>query len=140
MSGSSTGGSSAQSGVYGTLGTPSVGNMPGGRDGAVGWTDKNGNLWLFGGYGYDANGNFRVSERPLGVQSFYDRMDLDGRKQLIGLRGFVLCHVGNVRHFGYACRRKYARRTQAATWTDSGGNFWLLGGFVDPVNGDNWRI
>jgi hypothetical protein len=36
-------------GVYGTLGTPSTANVPGARDGAVGWTDKSGNLWLFGG-------------------------------------------------------------------------------------------
>ena len=36
-------------GVYGTLGVPSPSNVPGSRDGAVGWTDQSGNLWLFGG-------------------------------------------------------------------------------------------
>jgi len=36
-------------GVYGTLGTPSSTNVPGGRVGAVSWTDNTGNLWLFGG-------------------------------------------------------------------------------------------
>jgi hypothetical protein len=36
-------------GVYGTLGTPAAANYPGGRTGAVGWADKSGNLWLFGG-------------------------------------------------------------------------------------------
>jgi hypothetical protein len=39
----------AQPGVYGTLGTPAAGNTPGGRNYALGWTDSNGNLWLFGG-------------------------------------------------------------------------------------------
>jgi N-acetylneuraminic acid mutarotase len=47
-----------QPGVYGTLGSPAAGNTPGGRDSAATWTDKNGNFWLFGGEGADANGNF----------------------------------------------------------------------------------
>lgn len=46
-----------QPGVYGTLGTSAVGNIPGGRAGAVSWTDGSGNLWLFGGQGYDSVGN-----------------------------------------------------------------------------------
>ena len=36
-------------GVYGNLGTASPANVPGEREGAVGWVDKSGNLWLFGG-------------------------------------------------------------------------------------------
>lgn len=35
---------------YGTLGTPSDITYPGARKAAVGWTDKSGNLWLFGGW------------------------------------------------------------------------------------------
>jgi hypothetical protein len=46
MGGSST---ANQPGVYGTLGTPSAGNIPGGRSGASTWIDKNGNFWLYGG-------------------------------------------------------------------------------------------
>jgi N-acetylneuraminic acid mutarotase len=48
---------SGQSGVYGTLGTPAPGNIPGGRELGVSWTDPNGDLWLFGGWGYDSDGN-----------------------------------------------------------------------------------
>lgn len=44
------------SGVYGTLGSASTTNVPGGRDGAVSWRDASGNLWLFGGIGYDSTG------------------------------------------------------------------------------------
>ena len=40
-----------QPGVYGTLGTPAAGNVPGGRWDASSWTDSSGNLWLFGGDG-----------------------------------------------------------------------------------------
>ena len=39
--------------VYGTQGTASASNTPGGRDSAVGWADSSGNLWLFGGFDYD---------------------------------------------------------------------------------------
>ena len=44
----------SQPGIYGTLGTPAAGNVPGGRLNAVTWIDAQGNLWLFGGYGMDS--------------------------------------------------------------------------------------
>ena len=57
MSGSSTvGRSGGESGVYGTLGTPASANSPGGRFGPVSWIDGSGNLWFFGGQGYDSTG------------------------------------------------------------------------------------
>ena len=45
-------------GVYGTKGSPAAGNLPGGRNGGATWTDASGDLWLFGGIGVDASGNF----------------------------------------------------------------------------------
>lgn len=39
------------SGVYGSIGTPGIGNTPGARYGGFAWTDNRDNLWLFGGYG-----------------------------------------------------------------------------------------
>jgi len=45
-----------QPGVYGTLGTLSSTNIPGGREYAVSWIDASGNLWLFGGDGFDSTG------------------------------------------------------------------------------------
>ena len=44
------------SGVYGTQGTPAAGNVPGARQAASSWIDSSGNLWLYGGIGYDAAG------------------------------------------------------------------------------------
>jgi N-acetylneuraminic acid mutarotase len=44
-------------GVYGTQGIPAPGNMPGSRFAALTWSDRIGDLWLFGGNGLDANGN-----------------------------------------------------------------------------------
>src|ERR1039458_9837094 len=47
-----------QTGVYGTLGIPDLAHVPGGRGDATSWTYSGGHLWLFGGNGDDANGNW----------------------------------------------------------------------------------
>jgi hypothetical protein len=44
-------------GVYGTQGVASMSNVPGARYVAISWTDGSGNLWLFGGQGYDSSGS-----------------------------------------------------------------------------------
>ncbi len=41
-------------GLYGTKGVPAPGNVPGARSSASAWPDPDGNIWLFGGIGYDA--------------------------------------------------------------------------------------
>ncbi|MFY0673403.1 MAG: choice-of-anchor D domain-containing protein [Bacteroidia bacterium] len=46
-----------QSGTYGTKGTASGSNIPGGRRNAFTWKDANGIVYLFGGYGLDENGD-----------------------------------------------------------------------------------
>ena len=43
-----------QLGTYGSLGVPAPGNVPGSRYSSVGWTDADGNFWLFSGYGFSA--------------------------------------------------------------------------------------
>ena len=40
-------------GLSGIQATPGAANIPGAREGAVGWTDKDGKLWLFSGAGHD---------------------------------------------------------------------------------------
>jgi hypothetical protein len=45
-------------GVYGTLGTPAAGNIPGSGDAAFGFSGGNGNFWLFGGGRFDAANTF----------------------------------------------------------------------------------
>jgi hypothetical protein len=53
-----SGGNAANaSGAYGTEGTGSVVNVLGGRNSTGSWVDSSGNFWLFGGNGYDSNGN-----------------------------------------------------------------------------------
>jgi hypothetical protein len=45
-----------QNGIYGTQGALAPGDIPGARLTEVGWIDANGNLWLFGGYGFPSSG------------------------------------------------------------------------------------
>jgi hypothetical protein len=40
-------------GSVGTQGVAANGNIPGTRDGGATWTGADGNLWLFGGAGWD---------------------------------------------------------------------------------------
>jgi N-acetylneuraminic acid mutarotase len=42
-----------EDGVYGTQGTGAVANNPGARHSTTGWIDSSGDLFLFGGFGYD---------------------------------------------------------------------------------------
>ena len=81
MSGNSTFGQSIQycegydcgrAGVYGTLGTPGPGNMPGGRTKAASWTDSNGNFWLFGGDGFDGTGDYEFGACQLNDMWMYN--------------------------------------------------------------------
>ena len=44
-----------QYGIYGTQGTANNSNKTGARNASVSWADTEGNLWLFGGYGFDDN-------------------------------------------------------------------------------------
>jgi len=47
-----------QDGIYGTIGIPDAANVPGARTGAVSWIDRSGDLWMFGGIGFDGDGNY----------------------------------------------------------------------------------
>lgn len=60
VSGSNTAGAAD---AYGTQSVASAGNVPGPHDGAVGWTDTSGRLWLFGGGDAPISGTFTTGLR-----------------------------------------------------------------------------
>lgn len=112
-----------QAGLYGTQGVADPSNVPGARNGAVSWVDADGDLWLFGGLGYDGTGAVGqtndlwkfdpaaiawtwVSGSPVRYQSgVYGTLGSPDPANIPGAR------VG------------------AASWTDEDGRFWLFGGF-----------
>ncbi len=119
------GGSSSgnQSGVYGTLGIPAAGNVPGGRERAANWIDSTGNLWLFGGFGYDANGNIGDLNDLWEFNPSTSHWTWMGGASTInrsGAYGTLLTP---------AAGKVPGTRNTAQFWTDSSGNFWLFGGY-----------
>ena len=135
MGGSSTvptsdNGSGGQPGVYGTLGTPAAGNIPGGRSLASSWIDSSGNLWLFGGQGYDANGNMGyLNDLWEFNPSTKEWAWIGGSNTSIqpGVSGTLGTPApGNIP----------GSRNDASSWADSSGNLWLFGGQGYDANGN----
>lgn len=112
--------STDQPGVYGTMRQAGSGNVPGARYGAVSWTDGQGNLWLFGGTGYDSAGNVG----PLNDLWEYSNGEWiwTGGSKLIDQPGtYGTQGKPAVANFPGA-------RSGAVGFADSAGNFWLFGG------------
>jgi hypothetical protein len=120
MGGSSTGN---QSGAYGTLLTPSLNNLPGGRSANVSWTDSSGNFWIFGGKGYDSAG--KVSY----LGDLWEFNPTTGWAWMGGSK--TVNSAGTLTGAGATP----GARQYAVSWTDSSGNFWLLGGYGYDVAG-----
>jgi N-acetylneuraminic acid mutarotase/ribosomal protein S11 len=147
ITGSSTVGSNGgQPGVYGTLSVSAAGNVPGGRYGAVSWTDLSGNLWLFGGYGFDASGNqgylndlweFNPSTKEWAWMGGSSALDENACNQTVW-EAFNSSTCGQPGAYGTLGSPSAANipggREYAATWTDSSGNFWLFGGYGYGAN------
>ena len=124
MGGSSTYPTGYQPGVYGTLGQFAPGNVPGSRDYSIGWTDKSGNLWLFGGQGYDATGTQGYLNDVWEFNPSTRQWAWMGGSKLVNQRGaYGTLHVAQAGNIP-------GGRFGAAGWTDRNGNFWLFGGYA----------
>jgi N-acetylneuraminic acid mutarotase len=116
-----------QSGTYGELGTSSAMNVPGGRRGASSWTDPGGHLWLFGGWGFDANG-------VLGALNDVWEFDPSSSKWTwVGGSSSLPClDCGRPGIYGTlgtpAATNVPGGRYESSVWTDNSGNIWLFGG------------
>ena len=140
MGGSNTGGCDdngcAPAATYGTLGTPAAGNVPGGRLGAVSWTDSNGNLWLFGGLGYESGDAFDGYSVPEGdLNDLWKFTPAIGQWAWMGGSNWMQetrYYTGPFGIYGDMATPAAANmpggRVGALSWTDHKGNFWLYGG------------
>jgi N-acetylneuraminic acid mutarotase len=117
---------SGTSGVYGTLGMPAgLANYPGSREGAVGWTDKSGNLWLFGGFGYANSTTFGYLNDIWEFNpSNNDWVWMGGSDTLSGNYGAAPPTYIPSAGAAYVP----GGREGASSWTDNNGNLWLFGG------------
>ena len=131
MSGSNTvsvcsKGSCGMPGLYGKLSTPAQTNTPGGRSGGIGWTDAQGYLWLFGGYGFDSSGS-------LGYLNDLWRFDISSKQWtwMGGASQFPL-FLGTPGIYGtlgtHSASNAPGGRSSEAEWIDRTGNLWLYGG------------
>jgi hypothetical protein len=114
-------GGANQAGVYGTKGTAAATNIPGGRWGATARLDASGNLWLFGGYGYDSTG-------ATGLLN--DLWEFSGGEWM-WVSGSNLANAAGVYGtLGTPSASVFPGGRQASSsWIDSSGNFWLFGGY-----------
>ncbi len=123
-----------QSGSYGTLGTPSPSNVPGGRYYSSAWLGNDGSFWLYGGAGFDSTGQVGylsdLWKYSGGEWTWIAGPTLWGQDSVYGTQGVPA--AGNTP----------GDRHGEATWTDSTGNLWLFGG-LNPNTGafldDVWQ-
>jgi hypothetical protein len=109
-----------QQGTYGTLGVAASGDAPGGRENAFNWIDASGNLWLFGGSGYDSTGT-RGNLNDLwkysaGDWTWMGGSNLANQPGIYGIQGTA------------APSNIPGARSSGVTWVDASGNLWLFGG------------
>lgn len=121
MGGANTGN---QPGSYGTLGVAVPGNVPGARANGVAWTDASGNLWLFGGEGYDSTGT--CTESPCILNDLWKYNN--GEWTWIGGSNLIDA-PGTYGTQGISGSKNVpGARSQAVSWIDAAGNLWLFGG------------
>jgi hypothetical protein len=127
-------------------------NTPGARYGAAGWSDSNGNLWMFGGEGWELAGNPAADklDAPMNDLWVCPVIGEQCQWQLVGgydptvvpanppnpattVGALVILNAQNENQGGvYGAPGIPGGRYGAATWTDNSGNLWLFGG-----NGNN---
>jgi N-acetylneuraminic acid mutarotase len=110
-------------GTYGTKGTSGPSNVPGGRSGAKGFKDSNGDLWIYGGNGIPAS---------IGVGMLCDLWKYSfANNQWTWMSGTSFGgSVGVYGSKGFPSASNYpGGRMNMTSWVDSQNNFWLYGGY-----------
>jgi len=126
-------------GVYGTQGAAAASNLPSARYDSGSWTDSSGNLWLFGGYGYDSTGALGT------LNDLWRYSPSSGQWTWVGGGNGENASGVYGRQGNAAAANMPGARYSASTWVDSSGNLWLFGGYGYDSTGtlgslnDLWR-
>lgn len=112
-----------QDGVYGSIGVAASGNTPGARNHRIPfvWSDKNGHLWLFGGYGFTHGTSGLLNDlwmySPESNQWTWESGSFESNAMgSYGARGQA--SAGNMP----------GARRDAIGWIDANSNLWIFGG------------
>jgi gliding motility-associated-like protein len=95
---------------------------PGSRHGSATWTDHDGNLWLFGGFGFDINdengylGDLWEFDLSINRWKLVSGHTIKNQYSVYGTKGVPSPH------------NQPSGRYNALSWVDHSGNFWLYGG------------
>ncbi len=122
--------------VYGTMGVPDIANKPGFRESAATWSDNEGNLWMFGGWGYGASGSF-------GVLNDLWKYNISSNAWT-WMKGSSLANTpGNYGTAGVAAPgNNPPPRYGAVAWRFTDGTLWLSSGidyYVGNLYNDIWK-
>ncbi|UCE99839.1 MAG: hypothetical protein JSV82_01885, partial [Planctomycetota bacterium] len=127
-----------QNGVYGTKGEPNSLNIPGARARSVSWTDNSDNLWLFGGLGFSASGDFgHLNDLWKFYGTYWTWVSGSNTTNQNGVYGTK----GEPNSLNIP-----GAREGSASWRDSSGNLMLFGGYGYPASGgighlnDLWKF
>ncbi len=125
-------------GIYGTKGMAAGTNVPGARRGATSWTDASGNLWLFGGSGYDSTGT-------AGYLNDLWKFSTTSNEWTWVAGSNLASPAGSYGTMGTAASTNQPPgRAYAASWTDTAGDLWLYAGLspsaADSFFGDLWEF
>jgi N-acetylneuraminic acid mutarotase len=129
-----------QAGVYGTIGTPALANVPGARSWPLSWLGSSSKLCIFGGIGLDSLGNQGWLNdlweyNPVTREwAWISGSNIGGQAGVYGTKGTA----GPLNVPGGRC--------EALSWFDSNGKLWLFGGagidsagFSGTSLNDLWR-
>lgn len=125
-----------QVGVYGVKGVPAPSNNPGGRGwGSIAWTDKNNDLWLFGGDGFDINGNPDILNDLWRYNIASNQWTWMGGSE----QRYAIGNYGSLRQFSDTGLPSPRMETNSG-WVDDNNNLWFFGGNGSvPVGGGNFE-